>query len=68
MYPLAIPSNFIAKVQYPELCHIVQHRDRYTSANPELIEMIEDVKLQLNNLFPVLGENLNRLQMQPGQK
>lgn len=64
LYPLSIPSNFIFKVQYPELCHIVQHRDKTSGANPELKEMIEMIKADLSEKFPMLGENLTKLKMQ----
>ena len=64
LYPLSIPSNFIFKVQYPELCHIVQHRDKNSHANPELKEMIEMLKVELNDKFPILGRNLTKLKMQ----
>jgi hypothetical protein len=65
LYPLAIPSNFIFKVQYPELCHIVQHRDHSSEANPELKLMIEDIKAQLTEVCEPLGRNLTVLKMQP---
>jgi hypothetical protein len=65
LYPLAIPSNFIVKVQYPELCHIVQLRDENSHANPELRNMIKSLKSQLTNIYRPLGENLTRLKMEP---
>jgi len=64
LYPLSIPSNSIFKVQYPELCHIVQHRDKNSGANPELKEMIEQLKIELRSKFPILEENLTKLKMQ----
>lgn len=67
LYPLAIPSNFICKVQYPELCHIVQFRDKSGHAHPELQKMIEDLKKQVMEANPMLGRNLNKLQMEPGE-
>jgi hypothetical protein len=65
LYPLAIPSNFIFKVQYPELCHIVQFRDENGHASPELVEMIESLKQQMTELCPILGRNLTVLKMEP---
>lgn len=64
LYPLSIPSNFIFKVQYPELCHIVQHRDKNSFANPELRDMIEMLKEELTAKFPMLGKNLTKVKMQ----
>jgi len=64
LYPLGIPSNFIFKVQYPEFCHIVQHRDSKSGANPELKDMIEMAKADLVKKFKPLGENLTKLRMQ----
>lgn len=68
LYPLSIPSNFIFKVQYPELCHIVQHRDKNSHANPELKEMTEMLKAEVTEKFPMLGENLTKLRMQNYQE
>lgn len=64
LYPLAIPSNFIFKVQYPELGHIVQHRDNTSHANPELKAMIESIKEQVAEKVPQLGKNLVKIRMQ----
>lgn len=68
LYPLSIPSNFIFKVQYPELCHIVQHRDKNSFANPELKEMIEMLKGEVTDKFPLLGKNLTKVRMQNYQE
>lgn len=65
LYPLGIPSNFVTKIQYPELCHIVQHRDMNSHANPELKLAIEGIRTQLLERFNPLGANLNKLKMQP---
>jgi hypothetical protein len=45
LYPEAIPSTFIFKVQYPELCHIIQHRDINSTANEEVKQLAEKIKL-----------------------
>jgi len=66
LYPEAIPSNFIFKVQYPELCHIVQMRDKNSHAHPELQIMIEQIKDIVTRAQPWLGKNLNNLVMDPG--
>lgn len=65
LYPLAIPSDCIFQIQYPELCHIVQFRDRYSHAHPELRQVIEQIKTQLTVAFPMLGKNLTELRHQP---
>jgi thymidylate synthase ThyX len=65
LYPESIPSNFIFKVQYPELCHILQHRDCNGHANPEVKILAEDIKVQLNNWNWWLGENVWKVIMQP---
>lgn len=64
LYPLAIPSNFIFKAQYPELAHIVQHRDHTTGANPELKQMIEMLKEEVTDAVPILGKHLTLMRMQ----
>lgn len=64
LYPLAIPSNFIAKAQYPEMAHIVQHRDINSHANPELKSMIEQFKVMLTQMNPWLGDNIMKVKMQ----
>ena len=66
LYNLSIPSNFIFKVQYPELCHIMQLRDASGHAHPELQEMMEQIREILLDRFYDLGANLNKLQMEPG--
>ena len=64
LYPLSIPSNFIFKAQLPEFAHIVQHRDKETDANPELIDMIEIAKDNLTEAFEPLGMQLTKIKMQ----
>lgn len=64
LYPLAIPSNFIFKVQYPELCHIIQHRDINSGANPEVKFLAELIREQLTDMNRWLGENLDKVKMQ----
>lgn len=65
LYRLSIPSNFIFKAQYPELCHIVQHRDKNSFANPELKDMIEQLVELVTEANPILGNNLRTLKQQP---
>jgi len=64
LYPLSIPSTFIFKVQYPELCHIVQLRDKNSHAHPELQQMIEIIKTEVTKANPWLGKNLTKLKME----
>lgn len=47
LYMLSIPSNFIFKCNIIEFAHIVVMRDKYSTAAPELREMIEKVLEQL---------------------
>lgn len=65
LYPLAIPSNFTCRIQYPELAHIYQHRCKFTGAHPELHEIMTELYTQLEAIYPGLGEGLAKLKMQP---
>lgn len=65
LYPLSIPSNFIFKIQYPELCHVVQFRDIKSHANPEVQELAETIKVLVGNSNKWLGDNLTILKMEP---
>ena len=51
-------------MQYPELAHIVQHRDNTTGANPELKQMIEMLKEEVTEAVPILGKHLTLMRMQ----
>lgn len=64
LYPLAIPSSFIFKVQYPELAHIYQHRNNEGSANPEVKELAEACRDLLSDKFKILADNLTKIKMQ----
>lgn len=64
LYPLAIPSSFIFKVQYPELGHIYQHRNNESTANPEVKELAEECKRLLGSNFKILADNLSNIKMQ----
>lgn len=68
LYTMAIPSNFIWKSQYPELCHIFQHRDEDSHAHPELQFMMTKIRDELNIKFNVLAENLENVKMQKKHK
>lgn len=65
LYPEAIPSNFTFKIQYPEFCHLYQHRDKLSGANPEVKECVEAIAEQLKEFNPWLYENLRVVKMQP---
>lgn len=66
LYPESIPSSFIFKVQYPELCHILQMRDSVEGhANPEVQELANEIERQLKEWNPWLGNNVWNLCMQP---
>jgi hypothetical protein len=64
LYPLAIPSNFIFKAQLPEFAHIVQHRDKDSTAHPELKAMVEGAEDLLVEAFQPLGQQLTKIKMQ----
>lgn len=66
LYPLGIPSNFIFKVQYPEFGHIYQHRCYGSTANPEVQQMVEMAREDLNEKMEPLGRNLEKIKMQKG--
>jgi hypothetical protein len=68
LYPLAIPSNFTFKCQYPELCHIIQIRDENSYAHPELQQMIKMIKHELLTAFPLLGKEVLNVKMEPIDK
>lgn len=66
LYPESIPSDFIFKVQYPELCHILQHRDsRSGCANPEVQILANEIESELTRWNKWLGENVWNVIMQP---
>lgn len=65
LYPEAIPSNFTFKIQYPELCHIYQHRDELSGANPEVKKCVEQIAAELKMWNEWLYDNLRRVKMQP---
>ena len=64
LYPMAIPSDFIFKVQYPEMGHIYQHRNMDSTAHPEVKELAEACREALREFAPVLAENLHLVKMQ----
>ena len=47
LYMLSIPSNFTAKCNITELAHIIKMRDKYSTANPEVQQLIESLLEQL---------------------
>ena len=65
LYPEAIPSNFTFKIQYPEFCHMYQHRNEISGANPEVKICIEKAAYSLSEFNPWLYDNLNKVHMQP---
>lgn len=54
LYMLSIPSNFIFKCNCTEFAHIVNERDEFSHAAPELRLMIEECKRLLQNEIPHL--------------
>ena len=60
LYPGAIPSNFTFKIQFPEFCHVYNHRNEEGSANPEVKKCVEMSALLIKNankwLYSVIGD------------
>lgn len=54
LYMLSIPSNFIFKCNCTEFAHIVNERDEFSHAAPELRYMISDCKVALQEHIPHL--------------
>ena len=53
LYMLSIPSNFTAKCNIAELAHIIKMRDKYSTANPEVQQLIESLLEQLEATCPL---------------
>lgn len=51
-YPESIPSNAIWKINLYDLRHVYKRRNKYTHANPELKEFIEDLADQVEQAIP----------------
>lgn len=49
LYMLSIPSNFIFRINLTEFAHIVQNRDKDSTAAPELKECVEDMLRQVDD-------------------
>ena len=64
LYPEAIPSKFIFSCRYNELCHVIQHRDKDSNANPEVKEVAESIKVELTKANKWLGENLTIMKVE----
>lgn len=58
LYMLALPMNFIFKVNLTELAHIIKERDINSNSNPELKNMIEDLLSQIANRYSVINREL----------
>ena len=58
LYPLAIPTEFIFKVNLQQMRHIYMRRNTLTHASPELGIMVEDIADQVENMMgpTVLGK------------
>lgn len=64
LYPGAIPSNFTFKIQYPEFCHIYNHRNFASTANPEVKECVESIARELKEFNPWLYAAIPYVRMQ----
>lgn len=56
LYMLALPMNFIFKVNLTEFAHIVKERDINSNAHPELKQMIEDLYNQIHEQLPIVNK------------
>lgn len=64
LYPGAIPSNFTFKIQYPEFCHIYNHRNSSGGANPEVKDCIELAALKIKFFNKWLYQAIPDVKMQ----
>lgn len=64
LYPGAIPSNFTFKIQFPEFCHIYNHRNECGTANPEVKKAVEMMAEQIKNFNPWLYSVIGDVKMQ----
>lgn len=62
LYPLAIPSTFTFKCNLTELAHIRKERDKNSTANPEVKQMMEELILQIYSYHSILGEALYKIE------
>ena len=58
LYTLDIPSNFIFKVNLTELAHVIKERDINSNANPEVKELAEAIKQQINDWYSQIDTQL----------
>ena len=64
LYPGAIPSNFTFKIQFPEFCHIYNHRNECGTANPEVKKAVEMMAEQIKDFNPWLYSVIGDVKMQ----
>ena len=64
LYPGAIPSNFTFKIQFPEFCHIYNHRNECGTANPEVKKAVEMMAEQIKDFNPWLYSIIGDVKMQ----
>ena len=64
LYPGAIPSNFTFKIQYPEFCHIYNHRNYSGGANPEVKLCVEQAASKIYDFNKWLYKAIPDVKMQ----
>ncbi len=64
LYPGAIPSNFTFKIQFPEFCHIYNHRNECGTANPEVKRAVEMMAEEIKGFNPWLYSVIGDVKMQ----
>jgi hypothetical protein len=62
LYPLAIPSVFTFKCNLTELAHIRKERDKNSTANPEVKEMMEQLIILITDQHATLGRALYEIE------
>ena len=66
LYPEAMESMFICKIQYPELCHILQMRDSISNrANAEVQKLANSIEVGLYHFNKWLADNVWTVCMDP---
>lgn len=55
LYMLSIPSNFIFKINMTEWAHVYKMRNKFSSANPEVKKLCEDIASSIENEYPIFN-------------
>ena len=58
LYFLAIPSNFVFKINLTEWAHVYKERNKDSGANPEVKECCEEIASQIEQFQPLFNREL----------